>query len=403
MNSLLTFQTPAAELEAHLGSSRPPLRSDEFLNPFVKDRFNHHTFSQSLYHHGIRDLTLWQENALRLLQHCLIIPKALGHPSSPRLLHRNESHPDYVVEELDISVTPPLRAPATVVIPRNGAQRHPAVVVLHSMGGFQLFGKEKLLSSPDDPEPLRRYRHTYYDGRSIQAELARAGFLSIAIDAINFGARTPLAHKMGMDTFSQWRKELTGEQVMEYQANARTNAELVLARTMLALGYSTAALVATDDLRTVDYLLARPDVDSDRIGCMGFSFGSFRTNYLAALDSRIKAAASVCWHSTLKGVISHNICGALGFFALPPGLYRHFDLVDLVALAAPKPFLAISSWQDPLFQPSSIAQAHQFYRQVWEQAYASERLGSLLFHTSHCFNTTMQTATLAFLQQHLGK
>lgn len=42
----------------------------------------------------------------------------------------------------------------------------------------------------------------------------------------------------------------------------------------------------------LDYLESRPEVDPDRIGCVGFSMGSFWSMRLAASDRRIKAVAS---------------------------------------------------------------------------------------------------------------
>ncbi len=46
-------------------------------------------------------------------------------------------------------------------------------------------------------------------------------------------------------------------------------------------------IVFRDDIRTVDYLVTRPEVDPKRIGCLGISMGGYRSCYLAALDDRI--------------------------------------------------------------------------------------------------------------------
>jgi cephalosporin-C deacetylase-like acetyl esterase len=44
-----------------------------------------------------------------------------------------------------------------------------------------------------------------------------------------------------------------------------------------------------DDIRTLDYLASRPEVDRNRIGWVGLSVGGYRSFMLAALDRRIKA------------------------------------------------------------------------------------------------------------------
>lgn len=397
---LTSFQTPDSEICERLEHWLPAYENPSCLSKtFVSQHLASLSFEQSLFRRPEQDVTQWQMSARRILHNCLILPDALGMPSGAVLRRRDKTHPDYIVEELEISVTPPLRAPATVVIPRNGAETHPAIVVLHSMGGYYLYGREKMLARADESPLLTKYRRQYYDGKSLQAELARQGYLSIAIDAVNFGERLPFS--AAPDHFEKWRRELSESKALQFNQTHRSTAENLLSRTMLALGYSTAALVATDDLRTVDYLASRPDVDDGRIGCMGLSFGAFRTNYLTALDSRIKAGVSVCWLSTSAGVLEFNLGGALGFFALPPGFYRHFDLADIVAMIAPKPFLAISGWNDPMIQPAGMAQAHQFLRQVWERTGSAENLGSLLFETGHVFNGDMQQAALAFLECNL--
>lgn len=397
---LTSFQTPDSEIKAHLEKWLPPYAADSCLpETFVGQRLASLSFKQSLFRRPEQDITQWQVFATRLLYNCLVLPDALDTPSDAVLRHRDNTHTDYIVEELEITVTPPLRAPATVVIPRRGEAPYPAIVVLHSMGGYYLYGREKMLARADESPLLTNYRQQYYDGKSLQAELAREGFLSIAIDAVNFGERLPLSAKS--DHFEKWRQTLSESEAVQFNQTHRSPAENLLSRTMLALGYSTAGLVATDDLRTVDYLTSRPDVDHERIGCMGLSFGAFRTNYLMALDARVKAGVSVCWLSTSAGVLEFNLGGALGFFALPPGFYRHFDLVDIAAMIAPKPFLAISGWNDPMIQPASIAQAHQFLRHVWERTGYAENLGSLLFPTGHVFNRAMQRSALAFLEGNL--
>ena len=59
---------------------------------------------------------------------------------------------------------------------------------------------------------------------------------------------------------------------------------------LLLLGVNFALYRAWDGIRGIDYLLSRPDVDPERIGCGGQSGGGTMTMYLAALDERIRAA-----------------------------------------------------------------------------------------------------------------
>lgn len=396
------FQTPESRLIEGLHHDRPMRSLDKFgLGGFLRKRFESLPFAASLFHHPGKDASLWKKKAREFFRSEMLIPGALGSPVDAVVLGRSQ-HRGYTVEEVEFTVTPPLRTSATVVIPENGRARHPAIVALHSFGGVRLFGREKLLEFSGEPEALTKYRKTYYSGRSLQIELAKAGFLSIAIDAFNFGERTAAAIS-DPEGFRQWRMSCSVTDEIDFSMKASATQEPEAVRTLECLGVSLASLIATDDVRTVDYLLTRPDVDPGGIGCTGLSFGSFRTNYLAALDDRVRAAASVCWISTMKGILDYNILGAMGFFALPPGLYGQLDMSDIVALACPKAFLAISGWQDRLMQPSGVAEAHLFFRRVWAESGCADTLGSLIYDAPHCFNSTMQDATMAFFQRHLTR
>ncbi len=395
------FQTPEEELTAQLEKRHPPAdRQPIPLSPLVEEQIRRgETWRESLLHHPGGDLIERQARLRAILRQAVEIPGArVGTPGSQLLSRREEA--DYTVEELLIEVTPPLKAPATVVIPHNGQTRHPALLLLHSMGGNRVYGREKLLAFEGEPSWLSDYRQTYYEGRSLQVELARAGYLSIAIDAINFGERCAKAQSDPLH-FKEWRGRANTEEALDLTIAISSTAESDSSRQLLSIGLSTAALVVTDDLRTLDYLASRHDVDEGRIGAAGLSFGSFRTNYLAALDDRVKTAVSVCWISTHLGVLRHNLLGSLGFFAMPPGLYRKLDLADLPALAAPKPFLAISGWRDPMIEPFGMAEAHLFLRRIWAAHDAGEKLGSLIYDAPHTFNATMQEAAIAFLDRHL--
>ncbi len=395
------FQTPANELSAKHGLHRQSIGDDPFkLTPLLRIQRRCSEYGASYLHHPERDFISWQTSTLALLSERLVIPHTLGNPCEARLISRVE-HPHYIVEEVEFTATSPLRVPATVVIPRNGNNQHPAVVALHSMGGLRLYGREKLLEYQGEPACLTSYRNTYYGGRSLQEELARAGFLSIAIDAFNFGLRTSSAVATSPRQFEIYRRQCTPEEVIASFRNDALLHEPTAVRALECAGISIPALIATDDLRTVDYLLTREDVDSERIGCVGFSLGGFRAHYLSTLSPHIRAAVSVCWTSTMQGIVGHNVEGAIGFFSIPPGLYQHLDPVDIIAASAPKPFLAISAWQDLMLQPSAMVEAHLFLRKCWKQAGVGSQFGSLFYNTVHEFNPAMQEDALAFLKQHL--
>lgn len=395
------FWSPEEHLLAKLGESFPRRSSaGAELDAFVSLQHRREPRKVNSWHHNTSlPFFEWKKGFLKHLRRTLIVPGALNAPSAPEVIH-HQDHDGFREEHVALTLTPPFRTTAIVTIPKNGREKHPAIVLLHSLGSLALFGKEKFLQRPDEPSYLTEYRRECYAGQSLLAEFARAGYLCIAIDALGFGRRTKFAARNSGD-FDVIRSGLSPTEAEKISIKIFQTEFGESARVLGSVGLSIAAVTATDDLRTVDYLASRDDVEHDRIGCAGLSFGSFRANYLSALDDRIRATASACWISTLDGIIDYNIPLSLGFFAIPDGLYRNFDMIDIPIAAAPKPFLAISGWKDILMEPCGTAAAHLSLRRAWLAAKSPHTLGSLTFDAPHEFNREMFERALEFLSLHL--
>ena len=122
-----------------------------------------------------------------------------------------------------------------------------------------------------------------------------------------------------------------------------------------------------DDVRTVDYLVTRPEVDPDRIGCVGLSVGGLRSCHLAALDDRIKAAVVVGWMASYPAQLRSTIRNTIGFTKLVPGLMRHLDYPDVASLAMPAALLVINGSRDRLFDLDGVQRLLRQARGVLRQ------------------------------------
>ncbi|NJL30234.1 MAG: hypothetical protein HC898_00625 [Phycisphaerales bacterium] len=272
----------------------------------------------------------WREQTCQWLLEQLAWP----YPTTPLdvKMDRIIEHDDYREEHLHFTGASPLRIPATVLVPKQGRKPYPAVLAFHDMGGMRAFGREKLLSFEGEPAYLTDFRQQYYEGVSIQRELVQRGYLVMAIDAQCFGERTPAA-QVNRDGFLRDRLTWSHESAKDCTRQIQIQ-EPLMVRQVMSVGRTWPGLVITDDRRSLDYLCQREDVDRNRIGCIGLSFGAYRTNYLAALDDRVAAGVSVCWTSSMSGVVGYNVCGSMNWFSLIPSMFAQMDLPDLQALAA---------------------------------------------------------------------
>jgi dienelactone hydrolase len=140
----------------------------------------------------------------------------------------------------------------------------------------------------------------------------------------------------------------------------------------------------------VDYLVTRPEVDPDRIGCVGLSVGGLRSCHLAALDDRIKAAVVVGWMASYPAQIKDRIQNTIGFTKLVPGLMRHLDYPDVASLAMPAALLVINGARDGLFDLDGVRGCFAKLSACYAKAGVADRFRGRLYDAPHEFNVEMQ-------------
>ncbi len=191
------------------------------------------------------------------------------------------------------------RVPGHVYLPKASAGRRPAVLVQHGIG-------DKKLAA--------------YIVATCR-KLAEGGVIALAIDAPNRGDR----------------------QVKDQPSPSFLNPAAVAAWFRQHCG---------DYSRALDYLAARADVDRERLGYIGFSWGAITGITFAAHDERVRAMASIGGGGNL-----------VGYLALPakpgekPG--ASLDPADHIAHIAPRPLLLINSTRDQLVLPVFARALHQ--------------------------------------------
>lgn len=315
---------------------------------------------------------------------------------SPEVVDRYEG-PDFIREKVVFSTTPQFRVPAYVHIPKGLRGRAPAIVDLHSHGGMFLFGKEKVIDFGQNHPAMTIYHEGNYAGRPTATALVRRGYVVITIDAFMFGERRVL---MDADLEAGWeRSRYTLSDVERLNRVCRTK-ESTLAKSLTVLGMSWPGIVAWDDMRTVDYLLTRPEVDGNRIGCVGVSFGGWRSLFLSALDPRIKAGCIVGFMSTIRSMLRAHV-DTHSWVHFVPGLHRHLDLPDVASLNAPRPLLVQQCRRDGLFPLAGMEDAIRTIGEGYAKAGLADRFTSRFYDVPHQFNVQMQEDAFAWMDRHL--
>jgi dienelactone hydrolase len=374
---------PAAQTGSHIGN----------LYPFVQKQADRSRLELSFLRPEFRDLQTWQRKArARVMDHLFYEPGSV--PAAPQVISRTDRR-DYVEEYLTFQTSPDLRVPACVLIPKNATLPAPGIVVLHCHGGFYVWGKEKVVEIDDEPPALSEFKQQLYDGKSIASELARRGFVVITIDMFYWGERRMLLD----DDPPSYRdpRAMTKDEVVSF--NRRSNqSEQLVARSLFAAGITWPGVMLWDDLRTVDYLASRPDVDARRLGCVGLSVGGYRSFMLAALDRRIKAAVDVGWMSSFASHVKRHVVNSIGLTFHVVGLYRYLDLPDLAALIAPRSVLVINGSRDGLFPQEGVDAAFKKIDACFRKAGVQDRQRCRLYDAPHQFNDAMQADAWEWLR-----
>ena len=374
--------TVAAPDSPHIGN----------LYPFVQKQADRSPLELSFLQSRFRDLKSWQDVARARVLDRLCYSPATVSPAA-EVIRRTDRN-DYIEECLTFQTTPDLRVPAYVLIPKNSPLPAPGLVVLHCHGGAYVWGKEKVVATTNEHPVLSEFKKGLYEGTSIANELVRRGYVVITIDMFYWGERRML---LDDDPASyRERQSMTSEEVQAFNRRSSQNEQLV-ARTLMTAGITWPGVVLWDDLRTLDYLASRPEVDRRRLGCVGLSVGGYRSFLLAALDQRIKAAVDVGWMTSYGSNLRRHVINTVGFTFHIPGLYRYLDLPDLAALIAPRSIFVINGSKDALFPSDGVERAFRKIEACYRKAGAPDRQRCRLYDAPHQFNREMQAEAWEWL------
>ena len=147
-------------------------------------------------------------------------------------------------------------------------------------------------------------------------------------------------------------------------------------------GYQLLGLNVHDGKVCLDYLQSLPEVQGNRLGMIGCSFGGTMTSYVSALDARVKVSIPVCYLSTLKDALvdrTMNTCGVQFAF----GLLKHGEIADVFGLIAPRACMPQIGKDDKCFVYDDAMAAARHLARVYQAAGVPEQLDIHDFEGGH--------------------
>jgi len=367
------------------------------LFPFIQSQAVKSDFSLSFLNPRFKSYKAWKRQARGKLLELLHYAPAPCDPQ-PEIVERSDKG-DYIREIIYFNTTPDIRVPAYLLIPKQAKLPAAAIIALHDHGGFYIWGKEKLVETENEHPVLTDFKRQYYGGRSLASELVRQGYVVLVIDMFYWGERRMLLD----DDPPDWRErpsDIKAERISAFNQRAGQSEQLV-GRTIYSAGFTWAGVIFWDDVRSVDYLVTRPEVDKKRIGCVGLSVGGLRSCHLAALDDRIKAAIVVGWMASFPTQLQRHVRNTIGHTKLVPGLYRYMDYPDVASLAIPSALLVINGSRDGLFNLDGVHSSFEKLAACYKKAGVADRFRAHLYDTLHEFNIEMQAEAWAWLRRWL--
>jgi pimeloyl-ACP methyl ester carboxylesterase len=309
--------------------------------------------------------TLQQELRDKFLKLIDGLPQAKGVPPA-KSMGKIEAD-DYSIDKLVFESSPGHFVSALLYKPKKTTGRLPGII------------------SPCGHSPVGKAAATY---QTLHINLVKRGFIVLTYDPIGQGERSQF-----------WDADKK-----KSRFNLVCGEHAVLGNPLYLLGTNLARYRIFDGIRAIDYLASLPDVDPERIGCVGNSGGGTLTAYIAALDPRIKAAAIGCYITTLPRRMGNRIekdpdadpeQDIFGFVS------AGIDHAGLLALRVPRPTL-LASAQFDFFPIEGARESFAEAKKLYHVAGVPERMAMAEAAEKHGLSLPLRKAVYTFFDRWLA-
>lgn len=163
-------------------------------------------------------------------------------------------------------------------------------------------------------------------------------------------------------------------------------------------------------MRGVDLLQSLPEVDPQRIGCVGHSLGGHNTLFTGAFDPRIQVLISSCGFTSFKDYHGGELAGWSKEVYMPLiAVQRHnnpadmpFDFSDVLIALAPRPLFINAPLHDQDFDITGVRETLALVRPIYENDFhAGDRLVAVHPNCVHSFPPDIRHQAYEFLDKWL--
>ena len=282
-------------------------------------------------------------------------------PSPPKLVS-TEKNNGYVLERLILDLNGIEDVPALLLVPDKRQKPAPGLLFIHWHAGMYDLGKDQLLN-----------------GTAVQPAYApifvEKGLVTLTIDCWCFGER---------------RSEADGRSGEEDTFKA-----------MLWKGEVLFGMMVFDELRALEYLASRPEVDAGRLGVFGMSMGAAKAWWLAALEPRVSVCIDVCGMTDFEELIRTRGLKRHSYYYYVPSLLQHFQTVEINELIVPRPHLSLNGSQDALTPASGVKKIRDYLMPLYHSHGREQDCRIELYDCAHVELPEMRRLILEWTDRYL--
>jgi dienelactone hydrolase len=166
-----------------------------------------------------------------------------------------------------------------------------------------------------------------------------------------------------------------------------------------------------DNIRAIDLLQSLPEVDGERIGCIGHSLGGHNGLFTAVFDERIKAVVTCCGFTSAHKYMGGDLHGWSGPRYMPRVATHYnfspdkipFDFHEVLAAIAPRGIYIVAPLHDDNFDVAGVREVVAAVQPIYKLLGHADALQVVYPDAAHDFPDAERRKAYQFLDEILKR